>query len=439
MSLHTRFGRFLQERFLDSASTPAVSFNDLGLSDASLAAINAVGYQSPSPIQAAFIPIALKGVDVIGQARTGTGKTAAFSLPILERVDGRLPSIQALVLTPTRELSEQVAVEARRLVGRRGTKVACCVGGKRIKQQIDAIEGGAQIVIGTPGRVIDLMQRGMLRTDALRIVVLDEADRMLDIGFRPDIERILRKCPSERQTLLLSATLPPPVSRLAQRYMRSPERVDLSSRQIVVETIDQYYIPVKRHDKFETLKALLLHQRPTQAIVFCRTKRGADDIYRKLSRRLPGCSVMHGDLNQSARDRAMRDFRSGKTRLLVATDVVGRGIDVTGVSHIVNYDVPEFCDDYIHRVGRTGRLSTGANGSAFTFVTQEEGEQLTAIEMRINRMLPRFRLNATEVLHERPVREPGSRSESNSRDDSDDSSDSSEQPDADLLAEASFA
>lgn len=378
--------------------TESKQFSELGLSPAALAAVAAAKYITPSPIQAALIPIALTGADCVGQARTGTGKTAAFMLPILDRVDSRRPGVQALVLTPTRELSEQVSAEAQRLAVNRPLKIMCCVGGKNMRQQIKGIEDGAQVVIGTPGRVIDLNTRGMLNLQTLQVIVLDEADRMLDIGFRPDIERILRKCPTDRQTLLLSATLPPPVERLAQRYMRSPQRVDLSSRNIVVETIDQYYITCDQDHKFAALVALLLHQRPRQSIVFCRTKRGADRIYSKLGRRLPSVAVIHGDLAQSARDRAMKLFREGKIRLLVATDVVGRGIDVTGVSHIVNYDVPEFCDDYIHRVGRTGRLSTGEAGSAFTLVTPEEGNQLTSIEKRINRLLPKFDLDYMTVL-----------------------------------------
>ncbi|MGQ0634942.1 MAG: DEAD/DEAH box helicase [Planctomycetaceae bacterium] len=374
---------------------PNRGFHELGLSPASLAALAHVKYETPSPIQAAFIPKAVTGVDYIGQARTGTGKTCAFVLPILERIDNERPIVQALVLTPTRELSEQVAAECRRLSYTRPVKTVCCVGGKQIRRQIDALKDGAQIVIGTPGRVLDLMSRRLLILDEVRVVVLDEADRMLDIGFRPDIEKILRRAPTERQTLLLSATLPPPVERLAQRYMRRPERVDLSRDQVVVDTVEQFYITVDHDRKLRSLARLLFEQRPRQAIVFCRTKRGADALHRKLAANLPHVSVMHGDLPQPVRDRAMLAFREGKTRLLIATDVVGRGIDVSSVSHIINYDVPEYCDDYVHRIGRTGRLS-GEAGFAFTFVTREEGEQLTAIEMRINKLLPKYEFDGFE-------------------------------------------
>src|SRR5258708_6253160 len=327
----------------------------MGLSPASLAAVAHVNYQTPSPIQAAFIPKAVSGADCIGQAGPGTGKPDAFVLPILERIDPESPLVQAIVLTPTRELSEQVAVECRRLSYTRPVQTVCCVGGKQIRRQIDALKQGAQIVIGTPGRVLDLISRKLLILDQIKIAVLDEADRMLDIGFRPDIEKILRRCPTERQTLLLSATLPPPVERLAQRYMRSPVRVDLSKDQVAVDTVEQFYVTVDHDRKLRTLVRLLMQERPKQALVFCRTKRGADNLHRKLSANLPGVSVIHGDLQQPVRDRAMRQFRDGSTRLLIATDVVGRGIDVSSISHIVNYDIPEYCDDYVHRIGRPGR------------------------------------------------------------------------------------
>jgi ATP-dependent RNA helicase DeaD len=396
--------KFVQEnRFLHHAEQePQSGFKDLGLSPASLAAIEHVKYETPSPIQTAFIPKAVTGIDCIGQARTGTGKTCAFVLPILERIDADIPQVQALVLTPTRELSEQVANECRRLSYTRPVMTACCVGGKQIRRQVEALKQGAQVVIGTPGRVLDLMSRKLLILDNVRIVVLDEADRMLDIGFRPDIERILRRAPADRQTLLLSATLPAPVERLAQRYMRSPIRIDVSADQVVVNTVEQFYITVDHDRKLQTLARLLYHERPKQALVFCRTKRGADNLHRRLSNQLPNVSVIHGDLHQSVRDRAMQQFRDGTARLLIATDVVGRGIDVSGISHIINYDIPEFCDDYVHRIGRTGRLS-GEMGFAFTLVARDEGAQLTNIEMRINRLLPEYRFPDFESYTPRPA------------------------------------
>ena len=381
---------------LKLAEEPTMGFHEMGLSAPLLKALEAVNYQTPSPIQAAFIPAALTGRDCTGQARTGTGKTAAFVIPILERIDLESLDTQALVLAPTRELSEQISEEARRLSREHECYTACCVGGRPIRKQMEDLKRGAQVVIGTPGRVLDLLARGVLKLDRLKIAVLDEADRMLDIGFRPDIEKILRRCPTERQTLLLSATMAPPVERLAQRYMRDPQRLDMSNDRVVVDTVQQFCITVDRDRKFPLLVKLLVKERPSQVIVFTRTKRGADALYNKLGNRLDRVAVIHGDLPQSTRDRVMKKFRAAEIRVLIATDVMGRGIDVSGISHIVNYDIPEFCDDYIHRIGRTGRLS-GRLGSAFTFVTREEGPQLTAIEKRIDTLLESYQIENFEA------------------------------------------
>lgn len=389
-------------------------FEDLGLAASTLEAVSRAGYSQPTPVQAGLIPRAITGIDVLGQARTGTGKTAAFVLPILERMatkSERAPGVRAIVLVPTRELAVQVRDEFEKLA--HGSNVHCVAvyGGKPIKSQIDKLAKHPQVVVGTPGRVLDHMSRGTLDLRSLEIVTLDEADRMLDIGFRPDIEKILRRCPESRQTLLLSATVPPPVARLATRYMRDPEILDFSSREIAVETIEQFYFTVDPTRKFDLLQKLLEREQPTQAIVFCRTKRGTDKVYEKLARRIRGkrsregddvdVACIHGDLGQGVRDRVMRQFREGKVRLLVATDVVGRGIDVSGISHIVNYDVPEFCDDYVHRVGRTGRM--GREGVAYTFVTPEEGPQLTRIEVRIDKLLQRDEIPGFEAFERKSV------------------------------------
>jgi ATP-dependent RNA helicase DeaD len=364
-------------------------FDQLNLSPMMMAAIAAAGYSEPTPIQAGLIPRALAGVDVLGQARTGTGKTAAFTIPILEKVEvgKKNAGPQALVLVPTRELAVQVREEFVKLAHGQKIHTVALYGGKPIRGQIDKLRRGAEAVIGTPGRVLDHLARGTLELRDLKIIVLDEADRMLDIGFRPDIEKILRKCPQSRQTLLLSATVPPPVERLAQRYMRDPESLNFSPKDIAVETIEQFYFPVEANQKFELLEKLIQREEPRQAIVFCRTKRGTEKIYQRLSKKLPDAATIHGDLPQGARDRVMTKFRAGEVRYLVATDVVGRGIDVSNISHIINYDIPQFCDDYVHRVGRTGRM--GREGVAYTFVTSEEGNELTRIEMRINRLLKR--------------------------------------------------
>ncbi|MDA0832819.1 MAG: DEAD/DEAH box helicase [Planctomycetota bacterium] len=366
-------------------------FRDLGLSPELLEAVDDVGYIAPSPIQAAFIPIAIKGGDCIGQARTGTGKTAAFVLPILQQINRRAQDVQALIMSPTRELSEQVAGEFDRL-SQTTTPCRCTVvvGGRPIKKQMSDLRKGSPVVVGTPGRLIDLISRKAIDLGHLKFVVLDEADRMLDIGFRPDIERILRRCPTERQTLLLSATMEPAVERLARRYMHDPVRIDTSSNSVVVDTIEQFYITVDQHRKPALLAKLLLQERPAQALVFTRTKRGADRLHQTFSRKLRGVEAIHGDLQQSQRDRVMKDFRSGECRLLIATDVVGRGIDISGISHIINYDIPQDCDDYVHRIGRTGRMASEHAGRAITFVAPDEGSFLTQIEIRINQLLPPY-------------------------------------------------
>ncbi len=387
----------------------AAGFHTMGLSPSTLAAVDRAGYTTPTPVQAGLIPRALAGVDVLGQARTGTGKTASFVLPILERVSrpGRGGGPRALVLVPTRELAVQVRDEFEKLA--HGSRIHCVAvyGGKPLKGQIDKLAKHPAVVVGTPGRVLDHMSRGTLGLSALEIVTLDEADRMLDIGFRPDIEKILRRCPESRQTLLLSATVPPPVAKLATRYMRDPEILDFSVNELAVETIEQFYFTVEPTRKFDLLERLLEREQPRQVIVFCRTKRGTDKIYERLSRRRgragdsqESIACIHGDLSQGARDKAMRQFREGTVRVLVATDVVGRGIDVSGVSHIINYDIPEFCDDYVHRVGRTGRM--GREGVAYTFVSPEEGPQLTRIEMRIERLLKRDEIPGFEAFDRRP-------------------------------------
>lgn len=393
----------------------ATSFSTLGLGSGTLRQLARIGYETPSPIQSAFIPIAVTGKDCIGQARTGTGKTAAFMLPSLEAVDTKSSDVQVLVLAPTRELSEQVYAESRKLCGSTRIQFALLVGGRPIRRQIDDLRAGAHVVIGTPGRVIDLLRRSLLRLSELQIVVLDEADRMLDIGFRPDIERILRSCPSDRQTLLLSATLPPPVERLAQKYMREPQMVDLSEDRVVVDTIEQFYLTVDEDRKPAALLRVLAREKPSQVIVFTRTKRGADALHAMFARRLKSnrIAAIHGDLPQSRRDRVIRSLRAGEIRLLIATDVVGRGIDISGISHIINYDIPEYCDDYVHRVGRTGRLSSDQNGRAITFVTQRQGGELTNIEKRINTVLPEYTLEGFNAFEQRerpsrPVKKFGS-------------------------------
>jgi ATP-dependent RNA helicase DeaD len=392
-------------QFLSIVSNPVnkrrqrLSFEHMGLSAPMLATLARIGYHKPSPVQAGVIPLALEEYDVIGQAKTGTGKTAAFAIPILERLEVNHREPQALILTPTRELAVQVENEFRRLAPE---AVACCClyGGRPINKQISQLKQGCHVVVGTPGRVIDHLNRGSLNIGGLWFVVLDEADRMLDIGFRPDIERILKRCPPERQTMLLSATLPEPIRNLARLYMYRPKVINFSKDGVAAETIEQFYINVNAEMKFDVLLKLLQRENPEQAIVFCRTKLGTERLYRKLAKSnlVQAVGTLHGDMAQGARDSMMKSFRAGDVRYLVATDVVGRGIDITNISHIINFDVPELSDDYVHRVGRTGRM--GKQGVAFTLVTPEQGSELSAIEKKINVQLKSDPMQA-EINEER--------------------------------------
>jgi ATP-dependent RNA helicase DeaD len=379
---------------------PQSGFHPMNLSPSLLAALDRANYVEPTPIQAALIPEALAGRDVIGQAQTGTGKTAAFLLPFMNRWrDNQQPGPQALILAPTRELVVQVAEEARKLAPSKHCRTVPIYGGQRIREQLIGIKHGCDIAVGTPGRLLDHLARGTLTLDRVRYVVLDEADRMLDIGFRPDIEKILRRCPKERQTLLLSATLPPPVLRLAQRYMIEPLNINLSPERATVENVRQSYFTVDPERKFDLLLRVMDREKPRQCIIFCERKRWADDLYRDLRHQHKKVAVMHGDLPQPDRDRIMQDFRDGQIVYLVATDVVGRGIDVTNISHIFNYDLPHDPENYVHRIGRTGRM--GADGVAVAFVTPEQGEQLTEIEAFINRQLNEDRLEGFEAFKPR--------------------------------------
>ena len=394
-------------------STLPETFSELPLSPIMQRALAQIGWSNPSPIQARVIPYALEGYDILGQARTGTGKTASFAIPILEQLDPLRvnPLPQALVLVPTRELANQVYGEFVRLAQGCPTEVVEVSGGKHMQKQLKALAKGVQVVVGTPGRVIDHIQRGSLRLNGLWCVVLDEADRMLDIGFRPSIERILRRCPENRQTLLLSATLDERIRDLANRYLFEPVVIDCSDKDVSVETIEQRFITVSPDRKQEVLFQLLERERPPQAIIFCRTKIGTAKLHRLIERYYAGMvdsqvrvGTIHGDMSQPQRDEVFKALRENKLDILVATDVVGRGIDVSSISHIINYDLPDDCDDYVHRVGRTGRM--GRSGIAFSFVSKDQGYLLTEIEQRINRMLEKDPLS--EVVGKRhPSPEPG--------------------------------
>ncbi|MCA8986316.1 MAG: DEAD/DEAH box helicase [Planctomycetaceae bacterium] len=391
----------MTSEFFDQSTA---TFADLGLRPALVKRLADRGYLHPSEIQQKFIPPALAGLDCLGQSQTGTGKTAAFMIPVMERLGDSGQDPQILVLCPTRELSEQVAEESRKISGDGKLEITVVVGGRPLRKQIMEVERGVDVVVGTPGRVIDLFKRKSLSFSNLKAVVLDEADRMLDIGFRPDMEFILKNCPTERQTLLLSATLPPEVERLASRFMKDPIRVDISIKNVASDTVEQFYCTVDPSRKIPLLIHLLREEKPKQAIVFCRTRRKADDLYQLFRDRLKQVATLHGDLPQSKRDRVMKSFREGKVRLLIATDIVGRGIDVSGISHIINFDIPEHSDDYVHRIGRAGRLSSSSVGRAFTFVTQDQGNELTRIEMLVNRMIPEYKVEGLDHYTPRPRR-----------------------------------
>ena len=390
---------------LASVAKPVSGFRALGLQPEILSVLDRIGYAQPTPIQEAFIPRALAGRDIVGQAQTGTGKTAAFALPFLNAWrDITQPGPQAIVMAPTRELVVQVAEETRRLTPDPRCRTVAIYGGQSVHKQLSELKRGVNIVVGTPGRVLDLLARRSLSFGSVRYVVLDEADRMLDIGFRPDIERILRHCPQSRQTLLLSATMPPPVLRLTQRYMVEPEHINLAPEKVTVDNIRQSYISVDKHNKFDLLLKVLEREQPRQCIIFCQRKVWAFDLYKELRLHHRAAAVMHGDLDQRHRELIMKHFRTGGIKLLVATDVVGRGIDVTGISHIINYDLPEDPENYVHRIGRTGRM--GKDGIAIAFVTREQGEDLTNIEAFINLIIPEDRIEGFESCAPRVVVAP---------------------------------
>ena len=373
-------------------------FDEMPLGPTMRATLEEIGYQAPTPIQAAVIPEALNGADVIGQAQTGTGKTAAFLIPIIERLDNQQQP-QALILGPTRELVCQVVAEGQRLVGDRDIRITAAYGGQALGSQIRSLEQGSPIVCGTPGRVIDLLKRRCLKTSLINRVVLDEADRMLDIGFRPDIEWILKQIGRERQTMLLSATMPSPVLRLARRYMREPVMINVSPETIAVQKVEQRYISVEEKGKVDLLMRLLVREKPRQCIIFCQMKVSVRKLVAELGKRIRGVTAMEGDMPQNIRSRVMQQFREGKIRILVATDVVGRGIDVQGISHVINYDIPEDPEAYVHRIGRTGRM--GKDGKAFTLLSREQGRLLTEVEIYLNQQIQRDEVVGTLAFRPR--------------------------------------
>src|SRR5256714_8968186 len=329
------------------------TFAELGLSEPLLEALAHLGYDRPTPIQEQAIPAMLSGRDVIGQAQTGTGKTAAFGLPLLQYVDPGAPEVQALVLTPTRELCIQVTQALRAYGERRGIEIVAILGGAPIRDQAAYLRRGAQVVVGTVGRVMDMMNRHHLVLSDARFVVLDEADEMLDLGFLEDVETILSRCPSGRQTALFSATMPPEIRKLAEKRMFDPITIKVRAATLTIDTVDQSYIEVSDRDKPDALARVLKAEDPEQAIIFARTKLGVDRLARRLGDAGIRVKAPHGDMSQGASDGVMIAFQGGRERLLVATDVAARGLDISGVTHVINYDIPNSPDDYVHRIGRT--------------------------------------------------------------------------------------
>ena len=363
-----------------------MSFAELGLNPDILAGVLALGYETPTPIQEEAMPFALAGRDVVGCAQTGTGKTAAFVLPALQRTpaDGVL---RTLVVAPTRELAQQTDVFATLIGKSTGHRVLAAVGGVGLDPQIKALRAGVDLLVATPGRLLDLVKRGDCKLDRVEILVLDEADRMLDMGFWPDVRRILAALPKKRQTMLFSATMAPEVMRVVQSALNDPVRVEVSPPNVPIDLIHQALYPVDASQKVDLMVALMkAHGDFDSTLVFCRTKSRSDAVARGLERAGVATVTIHSDRTMEQRMKALEQFRAGKVRVLVATDVVSRGIDIEGISHVVNYDVPGNPEDYVHRIGRTARA--GASGSAFTFVDIREFPELDAIEMLIDNEIP---------------------------------------------------
>jgi ATP-dependent RNA helicase DeaD len=365
------------------------TFYELGLSNELMKAIRRMGFEETTPIQAETIPLSLQNKDVIGQAQTGTGKTAAFGIPLVEKIDVTNEAIQGLVVAPTRELAIQVSEELYKIGAVKRVRVLPIYGGQDIGRQIRALKKRPHIIVGTPGRIIDHINRKTLRLENVHTVVLDEADEMLNMGFIDDIEAILSNVPEKRQTLLFSATMPEPIRRIAERFMNEPQIVKVQAKEMTVPNIQQYYLEVQEKKKFDILTRLLDIQAPELAIVFGRTKRRVDELAEALNLRGYAAEGIHGDLSQAKRLSVLRKFKEGSIEILVATDVAARGLDISGVTHVYNFDIPQDPESYVHRIGRTGRA--GKTGVAMTFVTPREIGQLHNIERTTKRKMERMK------------------------------------------------
>jgi len=364
---------------------PSRTFHELGLSEPVQRALDELGYDKPTPIQDQAIPALLDGHDVIGQAQTGTGKTAAFGLPLLQYLDPLNGEVQAVVLTPTRELCIQVTQALRTYAEHLDIEVVAVFGGAPIRSQQAQLRAGAHVVVATVGRMKDLMNRRSLVLTAARYVVLDEADEMLDLGFIEDVERILRMCPSGRQTALFSATIPPPIQRLAESYMYDPVTIRITPKKLTVDAIEQAFVEVPAKEKSARLIELLRQEEPEQAIIFCRTKIGAGRLDKTLRDKGLDVKALHGDMSQGSRDGVMIAFKNHRVRLLVATDIAARGLDIEHVTHVINFDVPDSSEVYVHRIGRTGRV--GRTGRAITLVTPAQRDEIGRIERDVKTVI----------------------------------------------------
>ncbi len=378
-------------------SSRRLSFAELELAPEVLESVRDAGYTHPTPIQEAAIPLALEGRDIIGLAQTGTGKTAGFTLPIIHRLiteplfdaeGARIHRVRVLVLTPTRELAAQVEESFRKYGKHSGLRLVPIYGGVAMEPQLKALKGGVDVVVGTPGRLLDHLERGTLSLSELEVLVLDEADRMLDMGFAPQLNRIVNEIPSYRQTLLFSATMPPEVEALARKYLRKPVVVQVGRRSEAASTVTHAVYPVAHSKKTDLLVELLKKPEMDSVLIFTRTKHGADRVVRDLSHGGITATAMHADKSQGERTRALEEFKQGKIRVLVATDIAQRGLDVSGISHVINYDVPQQPEDYVHRIGRTGRAA--ATGDAYTFMSTDEIAMVRTIERTIGQQIPRI-------------------------------------------------
>ena len=374
-----------------------MKFEEFGLSPELLSAVKKHGYDEATPIQEKTIPLIIQGVDVIGQAQTGTGKTAAFGLPILEEVDPKNPQIQALVISPTRELAMQTEEELNKLGSDKHVKTQVVFGGYDIRRQIHALKEHPQILVGTPGRLIDHLNRHTIDFRGVKTLVIDEADEMLNMGFLEDIETIVHYTPDDRQTLLFSATMPDNIKKIGVKFMEDPEEVHIASKGLTIDLVDQYLVNTREYEKFDAMTRLFDVEQPELAIVFGRTKRRVDELTKALQLRGYKAAGIHGDLDQAARMRTLRSFKKGELQFLVATDVAARGLDISGVTHVYNYDVPQDPESYVHRIGRTGRA--GHHGVSVTFVVRGEIDYLRAIEKLINKRMAALKPPSAEEAH----------------------------------------